>query len=85
MSIRTYKIELRIDVTDDGHEAMKAITRQYARDMIASAALMCLPRFKPQAIAHADDSFYNSEEIDLLEPSERAIDPDKLGFERVVD
>jgi hypothetical protein len=76
MGIRTYKIELRIDVADDVNEAMTEIIRQYARDISASATLMCNPRYQPQIMAQVDDAFYNSDEISLLEPSHRMINPD---------
>jgi hypothetical protein len=77
MTIYTYRIELRIDVDEAAHAAVSEIVKQYARDILASGTMMCLPRFKPQVMVTAADTFFNNNEIALLDPSERVIEPNE--------
>jgi hypothetical protein len=70
MTIQTYKIELKLDTpSDEAHEALCQIIKQYARDLQATSMLLS-GRSQPQVIAQATDSFYTTQEIELLEPSE---------------
>jgi len=65
MTIRTYTIEMKCDVPDDGHEALVEITVMSARQLLASAMLMS-PGFQPQVIAKTEDRFYSTEQIEIL-------------------
>lgn len=69
MTIQTYKIELKLDATDEAHEALCAVIKQYARDLQATAMLLT-GKGAPQVIAQATDSFYTTQEIELLDPSD---------------
>lgn len=70
MSIQTYMIELRVDTSDEGHEAILSIAAQYARDLLASSMLVANdPQRKPLVVMRTQDSFYNTSEIELLDPS----------------
>jgi hypothetical protein len=72
MTIQTYTIEFKLDTNEDAHEAMLQIIKQYARDLMASAALLCGNK-QPQVICRTQDSFYTTNEIELLEPSESVL------------
>jgi len=70
MSRKTYRIELKIDFTDDSiHEVMLGIAKQYARDLLASSMLLQDGR-KPAAVLFTDDSFHGIDEIDIMPESE---------------
>jgi len=70
MARKTYRIELKIDLTDEeGHAAMLAIAKQYARDILGSA-MMLSERQRPVVALMTDDSFTGMEEFDVMEPSE---------------
>lgn len=71
MSIETYKLELKIDTSNEGHEAITAIFAQYARDLLSSAALVAGDK-QPQIALTAADSFYDEREIKLM-----SVDPDE--------
>jgi uncharacterized protein GlcG (DUF336 family) len=66
MSIQTYTIELRVDTSDEGHEALRQVLKQTARDFLATATIVTQGA-NPQVCARADDAFYNSEEIEVLD------------------
>lgn len=70
MARKTYRIELKLDVSDDNrHDAMLEVCKQYARDVLASA--MLLQDGRPPSVALiTDDTFTGSEEISLLQPGE---------------
>jgi len=65
MGIQTYIIELKVDTSDDGHEAMTALVIQSTRDLFSSAALLS-PNKQPMVSCRADDAFYDSREIELI-------------------
>lgn len=70
MSIQTYTVELRIDTSDEGHTAMTEIVKQYARDMLASSMLVSNdPQRTPMVVMRTQDAFYNTSEIEVLDPS----------------
>ncbi len=70
MARKKYIIELKIDLTDEeGHAAMLAVAKQYARDLLGSA-MMLSERQRPMVALMTDDSFVGSEEIDIMEPSD---------------
>jgi hypothetical protein len=70
MARKKYIIELKIDLTDEeGHAAMLAVAKQYARDLLGSA-MMLSERQRPMVALMTDDSFIGQEEIDIMEPSE---------------
>jgi phosphoribosyl-dephospho-CoA transferase len=70
MARKTYRIELKIDLTDEGgHEAMLAIAKQYARDLLGSA-MMLSERQRPMVALMTDDSFTGQEDIEILDASE---------------
>lgn len=75
MGIQTYKIELKCRVTDEQHAALSSITMQYARNMIASAMLIA-PDQQPQAVCQTQDAFYDTTEIDLIEPLGEILTPE---------
>lgn len=68
MAQQTYTIELKVDTSEEGHAALTEITKQYARDLLASAMLLS-PGRTPQVIARTTDAFYSTEEINVLEAS----------------
>lgn len=73
---RTFTIEIKLDI-DEGiegnqaYEAMLMITKQYARDILASAVLINDGRKQPAIAMFTEDSFHTQSEIELLSPSER--------------
>ena len=70
MARKTYRIELKIDLIEEGgHEAMLAIAKQYARDLLGSA-MMLSERQRPMVALMTDDSFTGQEDIEILDPSE---------------
>lgn len=70
MPVQTYTIELRIDTSEQGHEAMLTIAKQYARDLLSSSMLVSNdPQRIPSVIMRTQDSFYNTDEIEVLAPS----------------
>lgn len=70
MGIQTYTIEMKFDAPGEHHKAMEQVIKQYARDLLASAALLSAGN-NVQVACRTQDSFYGSEEIEVLEPSER--------------
>lgn len=79
MSRRTYRIELKIDFSDDSrHDVMETLVRQYGRDLLSSAMLVQDGR-KPLVALFIDDSFVGTDEISLLEPSENVHTPDEAA------
>lgn len=76
MARRTFTIEIKLDI-DEGiegnqaYEAMLMITKQYARDILASAVLINDGRKQPAIAMFTEDSFHTQSEIELLSPSER--------------
>lgn len=74
MTLQTYTIELKVNVDDRRHEALTAVVAQYARDILATG--MLLSDGKGALVsARSTDAFYDQSEIELLEPSDRVIDP----------
>jgi hypothetical protein len=65
MTIKTFKIELRADVTQEGGEAITEIVRQHAIDLKVMVMLINDNRYRAQVAVTAEDSFYNVEEISL--------------------
>lgn len=75
MSRKTYRIELKMDFSDDTrHEALLMVTKQYTRDLLASAMLLQDGR-APQVALITDDIFEGTEQISVLEESEHVHDP----------
>ena len=68
MPIKKYTIELKVDATDEGHEAMTQITRQYARDLLSSA-MLASPGKHPQIMCRSEDNFYTQEDIEVMDPT----------------
>jgi hypothetical protein len=64
MALQTYSIELKVDTTDEGHEAMTQLIQTYARDLLTSAMLLS-PGRMPMIAARAADAFYDTREIEL--------------------
>lgn len=64
----TYTIELKVDTSAEGHEAMTQLIQQYARDLLTSAMLVA-PGKSPMVAARASDAFYDQREIELLDPN----------------
>lgn len=78
MSRRTYRIELKIDFSDDDrHATMEELVRQYGRDLLASAMLVQDGR-KPLVALFIDDSFVGTDEIALLPASDSIHVPDEV-------
>lgn len=65
MSLQTYTIEMKIDCTDEAHEAMVAVMVQTARDWLATSMLLSQGK-NPQLICRTTDAFYDEKEIDAL-------------------
>lgn len=65
MALQTYTIEMKVDTSDEGHEAMTELVRQYARDMLSSAMLLS-PGKSPQIACRASDAFYDTREIEAM-------------------
>lgn len=65
MSIKTFRIEMRADVTEDGTAALAQLTLQAAQSLRISAMFMNDNRYKVQVVAQVEDSFYNVEDLDL--------------------
>ena len=68
MALQTYTIEVKIDTTEEGHQAMSAVVKQYACDLRASAMLLS-PEKRVLIMARSQDAFYDETEIDLLTPT----------------
>ena len=69
MGQKTYRIELKINFAEDeNHSVMLTIAKQYARDLLGSAMLL-QEKTKPGVVLFAEDSFFNMDEIDLLDES----------------
>lgn len=69
MGQKTYRIELKINFAEDeNHNVMLSIAKQYARDLLGSAMLL-QDKTKPGVVLFAEDSFFNMDEIDLLDES----------------
>jgi hypothetical protein len=69
MGLQTFTIELKLDAPDEHHEAMSQIAVQYARDMLASAMLLA-PGKQPMVAVKMRDAFYDTREIEIMDPSE---------------
>jgi hypothetical protein len=67
--LQTYVIELKLYAPREHHEAMEQILKQYARDMLASAMLLS-PDRQPMIAARTSDAFYDTNEIEILDPSD---------------
>ena len=65
MSLQTYTVEMKIDATDEAHEAMVAVMVQTARDWLATSMLLSNGK-NPQLICRTTDAFYDEKEIDAL-------------------
>lgn len=68
MPQQVYSIEIKLDAPDEHHAAMTQIIKQYARDLLSSAMLLS-PGQMPQVACRAQDAFYSTEEIEILDPS----------------
>lgn len=75
MSLQTYTIELKVDATDEGHAAMTEVMKQYTRDLLASAMLLSLQGKHPLVACRTQDNFYETKEIEAIEPSEYIFNP----------
>lgn len=75
---RTFTIEVKLDIDDSNdnqaYNAMLMITKQYARDILASAVLLNDGRKQPAIACFTEDSFHTQSEIELLDPSEHIAD-----------
>jgi hypothetical protein len=69
MPMQIYTIELKLDAPDEHHEAMTQIMKQYARDLLSSAMLLS-PGKMPQVACRTSDAFYDTTEIEVLDPSD---------------
>jgi hypothetical protein len=56
---------MKIDATDEAHEAMVAVMVQTARDWLATSMLLSNGK-NPQLICRTTDAFYDEKEIDAL-------------------
>lgn len=65
MSLQTYTIEMKIDCSDEAHEAMVQVMVQFAKDWLASSMLLSNGK-NPQLICRTTDAFYDEKEIDAL-------------------
>ncbi len=70
MPIQTYTIEMKAEVVDGAEDALIDLTKQYARELLASASLVCAGGKVPLVIARTSDAFYNAEEIEVIDPVE---------------
>ena len=78
---KTYRIELKIDFdSEERHEALLMVAKQYARDFLGSAMLL-QDRSKPACVLHTDDTFIGMEEIDILAESENLHAPEGISNE----
>lgn len=68
MATRTYKIEVKANVNTEQHDALLMLTKQLARNMLASA-LMVAPNGAIIS-ASTEDAFYDQAEIELLDPED---------------
>ena len=68
MALQTYTIELKMDVTDEQHEAMSLALKQVARDLMAVG--MLLSNKSPKLMCRSTDAFYDEQEINALDPNE---------------
>lgn len=67
MSMKTYRIELKMDFKDDArHEAITSVVRQFARDLLG-AAMLLQDGYKPDIAIISDDAFHGRDEIELLD------------------
>jgi hypothetical protein len=83
MARRTFTIEVKLDIDDktegnQAYEAMLMITKQYARNILASAVLVNDGRKQPAIALFTEDSFHAQSEIELLDPSDNVVSPDDL-------
>lgn len=69
MALQLYTIEMKCDVNEEQHDALVQIVQQYARDLLASGALLAGER-KPLVVARTTDAFYSTTEIEMRDPSE---------------
>ena len=69
MPLQTYTIEMKFDAPDEHHEAMVQVVKQYARDLLSSAALLAAGN-PVQVACRTQDAFYGTDEIEVLEPSD---------------
>ncbi len=69
MAQQTYTIEMKLDASDEAHAAMTEIVKQYARDLIASGMLLSGGK-SPLVVCRTTDNFYDTKEIESLDPSE---------------
>lgn len=65
MSIYTFKLELRLDTTEEGKEAVAEIVRQHALSLKVSTMLINDQRYTPQVAVTCEDAFYTVEDVDL--------------------
>lgn len=80
MARRTFTIEVKLDIDDktegnQAYEAMLMITKQYARNILASAVLVNDGRKQPVIALFTEDSFHAQSEIELLDPSDEIVSP----------
>ena len=66
MSIQTYTIEMKVDISEDAHSAFTDIMKQYARDWLSSATILS-PHRPPMVICKTTDAFYNATEIGMMD------------------
>jgi hypothetical protein len=65
MSLMTYSIEMKIDASEEQHEAMVQVMIQFAKDWLATSMLLSNGK-NPQLICRTTDAFYDEKEIDAL-------------------
>lgn len=73
MSILTYSIEIRVDTSDEGHEAMKHMIRDKIGDL-RNAAMLISPQRPPNFACRVADAFYTEEELDLMVQTDHEVD-----------
>jgi len=61
---------MKCDIPDEILDPMISIVKQHARDLLATASLVAPNDRTPQVIARAEDSFFNVDEIEVLDASE---------------
>lgn len=65
MTIKTFKVELRADVNEEGSAAVAEIIKLHAVELRNTLLLIGNNRYKVQVVVQVEDSFYNVEQIPL--------------------
>jgi hypothetical protein len=67
MALYTFSIQMKVDVTGEGFDAMVEVIKQTARELSATAAFVNNQRFSPQIAVAVNDGFYGSDELDFMD------------------